>query len=88
LNPDLQATAEEELEQALKLSWKQLSTLIPWGDTYEGVAIGGREVEMSRNYIWADQEGGDILCEVVVYAGETRYDVGGRASRLIRKPAE
>ena len=33
MNPDLQATAEEELEQALKLSWKQLSTLIPWGDT-------------------------------------------------------
>jgi len=31
-------------------------------------------VEFARNYIWADQEGGDILCEVIVYAGESRYD--------------
>ena len=87
MNPDLQATAEEELEAALKLSWKQLSGLVPWGDTYEGVAIGGREVEMSRSYIWAEEPGGDILCEVVVYAGESRYDVGGRASRVIPRPA-
>jgi hypothetical protein len=86
VNTDLQATAEEELEQALKLTWRQLSTLIPWGDTYVGIAIGGREVEMSRNYIWVNQPGGDILCEVIVYAGETRYDVGGKASRVIKGP--
>ncbi|HTK36240.1 MAG TPA: hypothetical protein VL358_13270 [Caulobacteraceae bacterium] len=86
MSADLQATAEEELEQALKLSWRQLSSLIPWGDTYVGIAIGGREVEMSRSYLWAEQEGGDILCEVIVYAGESRYDVGGRASSVIVKP--
>jgi hypothetical protein len=86
MSADLQATAEEELDQALKLSWRQLSSLIPWGDTYVGIAIGGREVEMSRSYIWAEQAGGDILCEVIVYAGETRYEVGGRASRVIPKP--
>jgi hypothetical protein len=86
MSADLQTTAEEELDQALKLSWRQLSSLIPWGDTYVGIAIGGREVEMSRSYIWAEQEDGDILCEVIVYAGETRYDIGGRASRVIPKP--
>ncbi len=87
MNADLQATAAEELEQAVKLSWRQLAPLIPWGDTYVGVAIGGQEVEMARNYLWVDQEGGDILCEVTVYAGETRYDAGGRASQVIAKPA-
>jgi hypothetical protein len=86
LNPDLQAAAEEELDQALKLSWKQLAPLIPWGDDYVGLTGSGREVEIARSYIWAEQEGGDILCEVVVYAGETRYDAGGRASRIIVKP--
>jgi hypothetical protein len=86
MSPDLQATAEEELEQALKLTWKQLAPLVPWGDRYEGVSIGGREVEFARSYIWAEAEGGDILCEVAVYAGETRYDQGGRASAVIPRP--
>jgi hypothetical protein len=84
--PDLDATAAEELERALDLSWAQLAKIIPWGDTYEGLSIGGREVAFSRNYIWADQPGGDILCEVAVYAGETRYDDGAKVSRLIPKP--
>jgi hypothetical protein len=87
LNPDLEATAAEELEQAVHLSWRQLAPLVPWGDTYVGVSLGGREVEFARSYIWADQAGGDILCEVAVYAGETRYDHGGHASRRIPKPA-
>lgn len=84
--PDLDATAAEELGRALDLSWTALAKVVPWGDTYVGLSIGGREVEFSRNYLWADQPGGDILVEVAVYAGETRYDDGAKVSRVIRKP--
>jgi hypothetical protein len=86
VSPDLEATAAEELEQAASLQWRQLAPLIPWGDSYVGVSIGGREVEFARSYIWAEEEGGDILCEVMVYAGESRYEHGAKASQLIRKP--
>jgi hypothetical protein len=85
-DPDLEATAAEELAHALDLGWKQLAPLVPWGDSYVGVSVGGREVEFARNYIWAEAPGGDILCEVTVFTGETRYDHGARASRIIRKP--
>jgi len=85
MNPDLEATAAEELEQAVRLGWKAVAPHVPWGDTFVGVSVGGREVEIARSYIWAEEPGGDILCEVVVYAGETRYEHGARASRLIRK---
>ena len=50
MNADLQATAEEELEQALKLSWKQLSTLTPWGDTYVGIAVGGHIFRLPNSH--------------------------------------
>jgi hypothetical protein len=83
---EYEATALEELEQALSLGWAQLAPLVPWGDRYTGISTAGREVEIERSYIWAGDPGGDILCEVVVYAGETRYDHGARASRVIRKP--
>ena len=86
MSEELEATAREELEHALAMRWKDLAPLIPWGDTYTGLSVSGREVEFERSYIWAEVPGGDILCEVVVYAGQTRYDDGGRASRLIRKP--
>jgi hypothetical protein len=84
--PDLEATAAEELERALDLSWRQLAKVTPWGDTFVGLTPGGREVEISRNYLWASEEGGDILVEVAVYAGETRYDDGAKLSAVIRKP--
>jgi hypothetical protein len=85
-SPELEQTAAEELEHALDLGWKALAPHVPWGDTYTGVSVAGREVEIARSYIWAEAEGGDILCEVVVYAGETRYDHGARVSRVIKKP--
>ncbi|OYX30451.1 MAG: hypothetical protein B7Y99_11670 [Caulobacterales bacterium 32-69-10] len=84
--PDLDETAAEELDRALDLSWAALSKITPWGDTYVGLSTSGREVEIARNYIWAEQPGGDILVEVAVYAGETRYDDGAKVSRIIRKP--
>ncbi len=86
MNPDFEATAAEELEQAVSLGWSQLAKLVPWGDTYVGIAVSGREVEIARNYLWKDEPGGDILCEVIVYAGETRYDHGAKLSRVIAKP--
>ncbi|HTI67629.1 MAG TPA: hypothetical protein VL460_08830 [Caulobacteraceae bacterium] len=84
--PDLDATAAEELERAMSLTWGALAKHIPWGDTYVGLSIGGREVHIQRSYIWADQQNGDILCEVIVYAGESRYDHGAKVSSVIRKP--
>jgi hypothetical protein len=42
---------------------------------------------VERNYIWAAEEGGDILCEVAVYGGPARYDRGARASAMIPRPA-
>jgi hypothetical protein len=84
--PDLEDTAAEELDRALDLSWSQLAKITPWGDTYVGISTSGREVEIARNYIWAEAPGGDILVEVAVYAGETRYDDGAKVSRIIRRP--
>ncbi len=86
IDPELRAAAEEELAQALSLSWAALSKLVPWGDAHEGFGPGGGALEFERSYIWADQPGGDILCEVTAYRGPSRYDRGARASRVIAKP--
>ena len=85
-DPDLIAFAEDELSRALTLSWRELSKITPWGDTFDGLSPAGREVQVERNYIWAAEEGGDILCEVAVFGGPSRYDQGARVSRLIKKP--
>jgi hypothetical protein len=85
-DPDLQAFAEDELNRALTLSWRELSGITPWGDTFDGLSPAGREVQVERNYLWAAEEGGDILCEVAVFGGPSRYDQGARVSRLIKKP--
>ena len=85
-DPDLTAFAEDELTRALTLSWRELSKITPWGDTFDGLSPAGREVQVERNYLWAAEEGGDILCEVAVFGGPSRYDQGARVSRLIKKP--
>jgi len=85
-DPDLLAFAEDELTRAMTLSWRELSQITPWGDTFDGVSPAGRQVQVERNYIWAADEGGDILCEVAVFGGPSRYDQGARVSRLIKKP--
>jgi len=84
---ELESTALEELEQALALSWRQLAPLVPWGDRYTGISVAGREVEIERAYLWAADPGGDILCEVTVYAGESRYDHGAKVARTIPRPS-
>lgn len=82
-DPDLEAMAKDELARAMTLSWRDLSKVIPWGDTFEGISPAGRDVEVERNYLWATDTGGDILCEIAVYGGQTRYDQGARARGVI-----
>lgn len=83
---DLEAMARDELSRAMTLRWQDLRGIVPWGDTFEGISPAGRYVEVERSYIWASEEGGDILCEVTVYGGPSRYDQGERASALIYRP--
>ena len=83
---DLEAAAQEELGQALAMDWRQLSPLVPWGDTFTGVSPANLTIQQSRSYLWAQDPGGDILCEVRAYLDEAHYDYGARLSALIRRP--
>ncbi len=85
-DPDLEAMARDELSRAVTLRWQDLKGIVPWGDTFEGISPAGRYVEVERGYIWASEEGGDILCEVTVYGGPSRYDQGARVTSLIPRP--
>lgn len=82
---DLAEMARDELARATTLSWRDLEKVIPWGDTYEGVSRSGRFVKVERSYIWADGEGGDILCEVTVFPNDVLYDQGERRSVVIAR---
>lgn len=84
-NPDLEAMAQDELSRGMTLSWRDLAKVVPWGDTFEGISPAGRDVEVERNYLWVAEPGGDILCEVAVYGGQTRYDQGARARGVISR---
>jgi hypothetical protein len=45
-------------------------------------------VKVETSYIWAQDEGGDILCEVAVFPNDVLYDEGARRSVVIpRKEA-
>jgi hypothetical protein len=83
MDQDLADMAADELTRALTLRWRDLVKAIPWGDVYEGFAPGGRPVQVERNYLWAAEAGGDILCEVAVFANPVLYDQGARISGLI-----
>jgi hypothetical protein len=85
-DPELEAAAAEELAQAVRLTWRELARLVPYGDTYEGFGPAGGALEFERGYIWRDVEGGDILCEVTAFRGASRYDRGARVSQVIAKP--
>jgi hypothetical protein len=85
-NSDLEASAEEELAQALAMDWRRLAPLVPWGDTFEGISPGGLTVQLSRSYLWANDPGGDILVEVRAYLDEAHYDYGARRTALIPRP--
>jgi hypothetical protein len=87
LKEDMAAMAADELDRALTLKWRELSAILPWGDSYDGFSPAGRQVTVERSYLWAEADGGDILCEVFVYGGPSRWDEGVRVGGLIRKPA-
>jgi hypothetical protein len=85
VDPDLLAMAEDELSRAVTLSWRDASKVTPWGDTFDGISPAGRNVQVERNYLWSESEGGDILVEIAVFGGPSRYDAGVRVSRTIRR---
>jgi hypothetical protein len=85
VDPDLLAMAEDELSRAVTLSWREASRVTPWGDTFDGISPAGRNVQVERNYLWSESEGGDILVEIAVFGGPSRYDAGVRVSRTIRR---
>lgn len=85
-DPDLAAMAEDELGRALTLRWRDLAGIIPWGDSFDGISPAGRNVTVERSYLWAAAEGGDILCEVMVYGGPSRWAQGAKASAEIAAP--
>ena len=58
---------------------------MPWGDAYEGITPGGAAAHFERSYLWAEQPGGDILCEVAVYPDPQSFERAARRSRLIRR---
>jgi hypothetical protein len=68
------------------MTWKELSRLVHWGDSFEGFGPGGGELMLERSYIWRDEPQGDILCEVTAYRGPSRYDRGVKLSRVIPAP--
>lgn len=86
LADDLAALAKDELGRALTLSWRELAAVVPWGDAFDGFTPAGRQVTVERSYLWAGAAGGDILCEVAVYGGPSRWDEGSRLSCVIRPP--
>lgn len=83
LERDLAAMASDELERAMTLSWRELAAVAPWGDAFDGYTPAGRQVTVERAYLWADAPGGDILCEVHVYGGPSRWDEGVKLSARI-----
>jgi hypothetical protein len=82
---DLTEMARDELSRAVTLSWRELATITPWGDAFEGFTPAGRNVTVERSYIWAEVAGGDILVEVTVYGGPSRYDDGAKVTARVAK---
>jgi hypothetical protein len=81
---ELSVVAIEELDAACALPWPDMKAVTPWGDTYEGVAPSGREVEIERRYLWAHQPEGAIAVEVEVRLIGARE--GAEAKALIHPP--
>lgn len=80
---ELEDFADDELERALSLGWRELKPVVPWGDTYEGLSANNLTVQVERNYIWADAPGGDILVEVAVFLDPAHYAHAARRSARI-----
>jgi hypothetical protein len=84
LAEDLHAAAQDEMDRACTLGWRDLASHTPWGDTFDGFTPAGREVCFERSYLWDSEPRGDIRVEVVVYPPEA-YESGVRLVRTLRQ---
>lgn len=82
---DLRAAAEDEMERACTLGWRELSAHTPWGDTFDGFTPAGRDACFERSYLWEAEPRGDIRVEVVVYPPKD-YEAGVRLTRTLSRP--
>ena len=62
---ELTRMAEEEMDLARRLSWKEMLRVTPWSDTYMAVSGAGLEVEMQRTYLWVDDTKSAIRVEII-----------------------
>ena len=83
---ELMDMALEELDAACSLLWPEIKQITPWGDSFEGFAPSGREVEIERRYLWAHEPAGGVLVEVEVRALPEREKQGAEVSRLLLPP--
>ena len=81
----LERFAAEELSHALAHDWLELEGLAPFADDTDCDPAAGRPYEVVRRYYWAEHEGGDITCEVTVYAAPDRKGHFVRRRCVIRK---
>jgi len=81
----LERWAAEELSHALAHDWLELEGLTPWADVVDCDPENGRPYEVVRSYRWADAEGGDMVCEVTVYATPDRRGHFVRRRCVIQK---
>ena len=77
--------AAEELSHALAHDWVELEGVAPFADCIDCDPEQGRPYEVVRSYAWANREGGDIVCEVTVYATPDRKGHFVRRRCVIRK---
>ena len=84
LADDLAEAAQDELDRACTLHWRELAKHTPWGDTFEGFTPLGRAVCFERSYLWEGHPGGDIRVEVHVYEPKD-YEAGVRLTRSIKR---
>ena len=63
---ELTRMAEEEMDLARRLSWKELIRVTPWNDSYVGFSTAGLEVEIERTYLWTDEARSAIRIEIMV----------------------
>ena len=82
---ELERWAADELSHALGHDWIELEGLAPFADVLECDPQSGRPYEVVRSYRWADTEGGDMVCEVTVYATPDRTGHFVRRRCVIRK---
>ena len=81
----LERFAAEELSQAVTHDWLELEGLAPFADDTDCDPAAGRPYEVVRRYYWSEHEGGDIVCEVTVYAAPDRKGHFVRRRCVIRK---